>query len=387
VNILCLNSGSSSLKFACYAYAGDEERRVLSGAIEALGSPHTQGWLKLKDDRRTSIASASGVRDTASAMGWVFGTLDDAGVRIDAVGHRVVFGGDRHTAPAIIDSNLFADLQRLSPFAPEHMPAELSGIAAALRAKTSIPHVACFDTAFHRRMPDVARRFPLPATYWDNGVRRYGFHGLSYEFIVSVLGPDSGRRLVVAHLGHGASMAAIRNGEPLETTMGLTPSGGLMMSTRSGDLDPGVILHLLREKHQDATTIERLLTHESGLLGVSGASGDMKALLQSRRSSPDADLAISMFCYHARKQIAALTAVLGGIDTLVFTGGIGERAAPVREEICRGLDYLGMTIDSPANDGNASIISTRTSACTVRVIETNENLMIARHTYQLTKGS
>jgi acetate kinase len=386
VNILCLNSGSSSLKFACYATEAGSERGLLSGAIEGLGAPHPQGWIA-DQSGRTPMADATNVRGMSAAIGVVVRAVDQARLRIDAVGHRVVFGGDAHAGPAVIDSDLLADLEKLSPLAPEHMPAALEGIAAAQRAKPSIPHVACFDTAFHHRMPEIARRLPLPRDFWNTGIRRYGFHGLSYEYILSTLAHSDGRRLIVAHLGHGASLAAILDGTPLETTMGLTPTGGLMMSTRSGDLDPGVVLYLLREKHLDVSTLERLLSEESGLFGVSGVSGDVKTLLDARDQNPDADLAIAMFCYHARKHIAALTAVLGGIDTLVFTGGIGEHAAPVRNDICRGLDYLGLAIDPSANERNASIISARTSACSIRVIPTNENLMIARHTYQKTKGS
>ena len=243
-----------------------------------------------------------------------------------------------------------------------------------------LPQVACFDTAFHRRMPELAQRFPLPRSFWDEGLRRYGFHGLSYEYIVETLGTAIRRRTIIAHLGNGASLAAVRDGRPIDTTMGFTPTGGFMMGTRSGDLDPGVLLYLMNEKHYDARQLEYLVNHEAGLLGVSGLSSDMKTLLEKRDSNPSAAQAVELFCYHLRKYIGGLTAVLGGLDTLVFSGGIGERAAPVRWEVCRGLEYLGIHLDPQRNEAHADIISTSQSSGTVRILPTNEELMIARHT-------
>ncbi len=247
----------------------------------------------------------------------------------------------------------------------------------------NLPQAACFDTAFHHAMPELARRFPLPRALWDQGLRRYGFHGISYEYIVRTLGRDAPSRIVIAHLGNGASMVAVRDGHPLETTMGFSPTGGFMMGTRSGDLDPGAILYLLNEKHLDPSLLERLVNDQSGLLGVSGISSDMAILLERSAAAPHAAQAVEMFCYHVRKQIGALTAVLGGLDLLVFTGGIGEHAAPVRWEICRGLGYLGITLDREQNDATADLISQRDSRASVRVIPTNEDLMIARHTHQV----
>jgi acetate kinase len=263
-----------------------------------------------------------------------------------------------------------------------HLPDEIAGIEAVTSNFPSLPQVACFDTAFHRSMPEVAQRFALPRALRDEGIRRYGFHGISYEYIMRKLGSKPPTRLVIAHLGNGASMAAVKDGRPLDTTMGFTPTGGFMMGTRSGDLDPGIILYLLNEKHFDSRRVAELVSRQSGLLGVAGIS-DMKTLLEQRDTSPDAALAVEMFCYQLRKQIGAYAAALGGIDLLVFTGGIGEHAAPVRWESCGGLEHLGIKLDRERNDANTDAISANESRCLVRVIPTNEDLMIARYTYEL----
>jgi acetate kinase len=233
-------------------------------------------------------------------------------------------------------------------------------------------------------MPEVAERFPLPRALWDEGVRRYGFHGLSYEYVMGALGKEASGRLIIAHIGNGASMAAVLDGKPLDTTMGLTPTGGFMMGTRSGDLDPGILLYLMREKGYDKERIARMVDHESGLLGVSGISRDMKGLLEQRDKDPNSALAVEMFCYQLRKHIGALAAALGGLDTLVFTGGIGERAAPVRQEVCEGLGHLGVRLDAKLNERHADTITGPESPCKVKIIPTNEDLIIARHTHGLT---
>jgi acetate kinase len=278
---------------------------------------------------------------------------------------------------------LLAELRSLIPFAPLHLPSAIQCIEAVRAHFPDLPQVVCFDTAFHRNMPELAQRFPLPRELWYDGVRRYGFHGLSYEYIVSALGTEGRGRLVIAHLGNGASLAAVRDGRSMDTTMGFTPTGGVMMGTRSGDLDPGVLLHLMNEMGYTPHQIDDLVSRHSGLLGLSGISPDMKTLLEQRDREPHAAQAIELFCYQLRKQIGAFAAVLGGLDDLVFTGGIGERAAPVRAEVCHGLEHLGVIVDDELNAVHAEVISRPGSACTVRVIPTNEDLMIARHVREL----
>jgi acetate kinase len=381
--ILCLNSGSSSLKFALYHLGEVEEVRLAHGAVESIGLAGGHLWIRGMDnealvdvhrDFPAHTAAADGVSAAATGLGFPPPA---------AVGHRVVHGGPDHTAPERVDAQLLAELRRLIAFAPLHLPSAIQGIEAVAARLPGLPQVACFDTAFHRRMPEVAQRFPLPRDLWHEGVRRYGFHGLSYEYIVATLGPAAHGRLVIAHLGNGASLAAVLNGQPLDTTMGFTPTGGVMMGTRSGDLDPGVLIHLMHEKGYDAGQLDELVNHQAGLLGVSAISPDMKTLLEQQEREPHAAQAVELFCYLLRKHIGALTAVLGGLDTLVFTGGIGERAAPVRWEVCRGLAYLGVDLDLERNAVHADVISTPGSKCTVRVIPTNEDLMIARHTRTL----
>jgi acetate kinase len=353
--ILSLNSGSSSLKFAAYRMTEDAEQRVFAGAVEEI-------------------------TNRAAAVQTMFAALRQQGLtNLSAAGHRIVHGGPKFRSPQFIDENLKRTLQELVPFAPLHLPSQLAVIAAIAEHYPDLCQVACFDTAFHAPMPEVASRFALPDELWQRGIRRYGFHGLSYEYVTVKLGKDLGRRAIIAHLGNGGSMVALRDGAPVDTSMGLTPSGGFMMGTRSGDLDPGVLLYLLREGCS-REKLEDLIDRQAGLLGVSGQTSDMKALLESKSADPAAALAVKMFCYQARKFVGAFAAVLGGLDTLVFTGGIGERAAPVRAEICEGLEHLGVAIDRAANDRDAEIVSPGGSRCVVRVVQTDEDLMIARHT-------
>ena len=270
------------------------------------------------------------------------------------------------------------------PFAPLHLPAELSAIAAARRHFGDVPQVACFDTAFHHTLPAVARRYALPSSLYDAGVRRYGFHGLSYESVVASLGAPTLGRAVIAHLGSGASMVAIRDGKSIDTTMGFTPAGGLVMGTRPGDLDPGLLVYLLEHAGYDARSLARLVDHEAGLLALSGSSADMQQLLATRATDARAALAVDVFCHHARKWIGALATTLGGLDTLVFTGGIGEHAPEVRAEICRGLEHLGVSLDAACNERSEAIVSASTSACVTRVARADEERVIARETRRLT---
>ncbi len=381
--ILCLNSGSSSLKFALYDLGEVEEVRLAHGAVERIGLAGGHLWIRGMDNEALVDVHRDFPGHTAAAEGIAAAAKDLGFPPPVAVCHRVVHGGPYHTAPERVDTQLLAELRRLIAFAPLHLPSAIQGIEAVTERFPGLPQVACFDTAFHRRMPEVAQRFPLARDFWHEGVRRYGFHGLSYEYIVAALGAAAQGRLVIAHLGNGASLAAALNGQPLDTTMGFTPTGGVMMGTRSGDLDPGVLIHLMHGKGYDAGQLDELVNHRAGLLGVSGLSPDMKTLLEQREREPHAAQAVELFCYLLRKHIGALTAVLSGLDTLVFTGGIGERAAPVRWEVCRGLAYLGIDLDPQKNAVHAEIISTPGSACTVQVIPTNEDLMIARHTRTL----
>jgi len=376
--ILCLNGGSSSLKYAVYRISGGGEERVFSGAIEAIGAEGGRAWLRA-GDKVVSDQSGS-FPNHAEAVRTMFAALKAQGVTEPAAaGHRIVHGGPKFTAPQRIDDGMKAALRELIPFAPLHLPSQVAMIEAVAGHFPDLPQVACFDTAFHSRMPEVAQRFALPGKLWEQGVKRYGFHGLSYEYVVSKLGAELGQRAVIAHLGNGASMVAVRDGVSVDTSMGMTPTGGFMMGTRSGDLDPGVLLHLLGAGYS-AEKLEGLLNHEAGLLGVSGQSSEMRVLLEKRKTEPAAALAVQMFCYQARKFIGAFAAALGGLDTLVFTGGIGEHAATVRAEICSGLQYLGVALDGAANNRNAEVISATGGRCVVRVVETDEDLMIARHT-------
>ena len=377
--ILCLNGGSSSVKVALFALDA-AETRVFVGAVEGTDGGTGRLWLRGTDggllvDGRVDVAGPGG------AVHALLDALASHGAGVPAaVGHRVVHGGPQHAAPERVDARLVAALRRLVPFAPLHLPVALAGIEAVAARLPGVPQVACFDTAFHRGMPAVAQRLPLPRALWDAGIRRYGFHGLSYEYVVQEVGAAALGRAVIAHLGNGASLAAVRDGRSVDTTMGFTPAGGCMMGTRPGDLDPGVLVHLLAQRGYDAAALERLVEHESGLRGVSGLTADMQTLLTRRADEPAAGEAVELFCYSVRKHVGALAAVLGGLDTLVFTGGIGEHAAPVREEICRGLEHLGIRLDARRNAAHAAVVSAAESRCTVRVVPTDEDLMIARHT-------
>jgi len=377
--VLCLNGGSSSIKFSLYDL-GATEKRLANGAVERIGLDDGRVWVDVAGERVANQTAAS-FPDHLAAVRAAFEALGKRDLPAPAaVGHRLVHGGPDHWLPERVDDRLLETLRALIPFAPLHLPAEIAQIEAVAARFPGLPQVVCFDTAFHHAMPELAARLPLPRALWEAGIRRYGFHGLSYEYIVAQAGAAALGRAVIAHLGNGASMAAVRDGKPVDTTMGLTPTGGFMMGTRSGDLDPGVLLHLLTRRGLDASALDHLVNYEAGLLGVSGRSPDMKTLLDERARDPHAAQAVEMFCYQLRKHIGALAAALGGLDTLVFTGGIGERAAPVRREACRGLEHLGIRIDERLNDSGADVISTPGASCTVRVMRTDEDLMIARHT-------
>jgi acetate kinase len=328
--------------------------------------------------------------DHASAL---HAALDDLaqrgeGERLLAVGHRVVHGGTLYDEAREVSADLLAELRRWSSLDPDHLPAERAIIEAMAERAPHVPQVACFDTTFHRTMPRVARLLAIPRRFEASGVRRYGFHGLSYAFLMEeltrVAGPEAAAgRVVLAHLGAGASLAAVAGGRPVDTTMGFTPASGVMMATRSGDLDPGVLVHLMRTERMGADEIDDLVNRRSGLLGVSDSSADMAELLAREGSDARAADAVSLFCYQVKKAVGALAAVLGGLDTLVFSGGIGENAPAVRGRIVRGLEHLGIRLDEPRNDAGAAVISTDGSGCVVRVVATDEESVIARETLRV----
>ena len=360
VAVLAVNAGSSSVKLALF-------RVGPTGEAEC--------WRSQVDGPAGSAPDLAGVATQ----------LDHLGLpRPTAVGHRVVHGGSAHTRPEVVDDDVLAQLEALVPFAPLHQPAALAGIRAARRAWPDLVQVACFDTAFHRTLAPDAYTLALPPSVRDAGVRRYGFHGLSYEYVVGHLADEQPGRTVIAHLGSGASLCAVADGRSVDTTMGFTPTGGVVMGTRPGDLDPGVLVHLLRHPPPDMTPdadgLEDLLDRRSGLLGLSGRSNDVRTLLEARAAGDEASaLALAVFARTAAKQVAALATAVGGLDTLVFTAGIGERSAEVRAEICAPLAFLGIEIDADANRVGADVISTP-GGVTVRVVPTDEERMIARHT-------
>jgi acetate kinase len=364
--LLAVNAGSSSVKCALFSY-GAGPTSLARCAIDGTGAaavPALLAWV----DARTERSAIAGV------------------------GHRVVHGGPHYSEPQRISPCVRDELIRLVPFAPNHLPEEMAIIDALAAHVPGVPQIACFDTAFHQRMPEVAKRLPIPASYEQRGVRRYGFHGLSYAFLVEELsrigGPDGARgRAVLAHLGNGSSLAAVRDGVSIDTTMAFTPMGGVVMSTRSGDLDPGVVTYLGRTERLSADQVEDILSQRSGLLALSGTTSDMRQLLAAERDDASARLAVQAYVYSIVKAIGGFAAVLGGLDALVFSGGIGEHAAVIRARICDPLTFLGVSLDPIANDSHAAVISRPNSRVTVRVIPTNEELMIARAAYRvLTAG-
>lgn len=388
VATLVINCGSSSIKFALFA--GDKmPKRIWSGALERIGLSGSR-FHAVDASGLTIFDDIVSISDHAHALVMLLEILDrhPAGVLPTAVGHRVVHGGPDCDCSLAVDRALVARLRGLVPLAPLHLPHNLAGITALAKLRPDLPQVASFDTAFHDWLPRVARLTGLPKRFEQEGIRRYGFHGLSYEYVIEEIrrryGDDAvNARIVVAHLGNGASMAAIRGGRSIETSMGFSTLAGLPMGTRCGDLDPGIILYLLTERGLSPRDIERLLYKESGLLGVSGISRDMVDLL-ARENSLEAGKAIDFFCYRARQHLVALTAPLGGLDRLVFTGGIGANAPTIRSGILRKLDYLGVEVDPAQNAKNDLVISANTSRVHVDVFPSDEEMMIARHTIRMT---
>jgi acetate kinase len=380
--ILTINGGSSSIKFSMFEVR-DPLSPPLEGVIDGIG--HPRGKLTVHGSKGTGDLSQSvALADHASAVGVLMAWLREhvPPEALAAVGHRVVHGGEKYWEPQRLTPSIIEELRRLTPFDPEHLPEELLLIEEISRQFPHAPQVACFDTAFHHDMPRVARLLPIPRRYEAQGVRRYGFHGLSYAFLMEELarlgGTAASGRVVLAHLGSGASMAAVRDGHPVDTTMAFTPASGLVMSTRSGDVDPGLVSFFARSERMTASEFDRMMNHESGLLGVSETSSDMRELLDREAEDVRAREAVALFCHQAKKWLGAFAAVLGGLDTLVFAGGIGESSPAIRARICDGLGFLGIELDDARNAGSAAVISADASRVAVRVIHTDEALMIAR---------
>jgi len=362
-SVLAINSGSSSIKFGLFTLA-----------------------LEPSALRRGAIDEASRVTTVDQVLERVVDCL--VAYPLAGVGHRIVHGGPALFHPQLVTDELMGTLRRLVRFAPNHLPDEIHLIEAVRRVRPDVPQLVCFDTAFHSDLPDVARRLPIPDAYDAQGVRRYGFHGLSYTFLLHELhrraGPlRAGGRVVLMHLGNGSSLAAVREGRCIDTSMGFTPIGGVVMSTRSGDLDPGVVTYIARSTGFDADRVEHELSHRSGLEAVSGGVPDMRDLLAREANDEACRLAVSMYCYEITKRIGAYAAALGGLDALVFSGGIGEHAPIIRARICRGLEFLGIDVDDRHNGENAPVISTATARVAVHVIPTDEEMVIAQAAYQL----
>jgi acetate kinase len=386
--ILTVNGGSSSIKFALFE-AGEPLRRILDGSIDRIGLPDAV-WRVKGADAADDVSRSVAAPDHATAVGLLMDWIAERNGRdaLAAVGHRVVHGGPKYSAPRPITAEMIEELHRLSPLDPAHLPAEILLIEAFRHRFPDLPQVACFDTAFHHDLPRVARVLPIPRRYEAQGVRRYGFHGLSYAFLMEELvrlaGAEAAKgRIVLAHLGNGASLAAVRDGKPVDTSMSFTPTAGVPMSTRSGDLDPGLVAYLARTENMSAQQFDEMVNFQSGLLGVSETSSDMRDLLDREAQDVRAAEAIALFCYQVKKWIGAFTAALGGLDTLVFAGGIGENAPQVRARICDGLGFLGIQLEDKRNTANKGVISTTVGGVTVRVIHTDEEQMIAHSVWHI----
>jgi acetate kinase len=381
-SILIINGGSSSIKFALYQI-DDPLKRGLYGKVDRIGLSGTNLTFNeptKKQPESRKLAAADHRSAANFLIDWLESRPDFASVK--AMGHRVVHGMN-HTAPEIVSQDLLDELHRISPYDPDHLPREIELIEAFRHRHPKLPQVACFDTAFHQTMPRVAKLLPIPRRFDAKGIQRYGFHGLSYAYLMEELtrlgDPAAAKgRVILAHLGNGASLAAVRDGKSIDTSMGFTPTAGLVMSTRSGDLDPGLAPYLARTEQMTTSQFYKMVNHESGLLGVSETSSDMRDLLDHEKQDVRAAEAVALFCYQAKKWIGAYAAAVGGLDTLVFAGGIGENAPSVRSRICEKLDFLGIEMNEARNAENASVISADKARVTVRVIRTDEEQMIAR---------
>jgi acetate kinase len=387
-HILTINGGSSSIKFALFD-AADSLRRILEGAIDRIGLPEATFQMK-GSDQGDNVSRPVSASNHTEAVGMLMDWIEKRSGRdgLNAVGHRLLQGGPKYYKPQRITAEMVAELKQLSPFDPEHLPEEILLTEAFHRRFPDVPQVACFDTTFHHDLPRVAQQLPIPRRYEAQGVRRYGFHGLSYSFLIEELARFAGSeaaqgRVILAHLGNGASLAAVRHGRSIDTSMSFTPAAGVPMSTRSGDLDPGLVLYLARTENMSAKQFNEMVNLKSGLLGISETSSDMRDLLKDETHDVRAAEAVALFCYQVKKWIGAFAAVLGGVDTLVFAGGIGENAPPVRARICDGLEFLGIELEEKRNAANEGVISTEHSQVAVRVIRTDEELMIAKTVCQV----
>ena len=386
-NILTINGGSSSIKFAMYGMA-ENPNKIFSGQIKRIGldNPEFTVTNNISDEKNEIIIDATNFKEAAEVLiEWL--KKQKSFDQISCIGHRIVHGME-HTHPQIIDDNLLKELNKISEYDPDHLPAEIEMIELFKKQFPKLLQVACFDTSFHTTMPRVAKVLPIPHRFDKAGIQRYGFHGLSFTYLMETLkdikGTDESKeRIILAHLGNGASLAAVKDGRSIDTTMGFTPVGGLVMGTRPGDLDPGVAWYMMQSEGMTIAQFNHLINHESGLLGVSEISSDMQDLLQKEKEDVRAAEGVELFCYSVKKWIGAFTAVLNGLDTLVFSGGIGENAPVIRSRICKDFDYLGIEIDEEENKKNATIISTINSKVKVYVIPTDEEIIIAKETRKL----
>ncbi len=382
--VLTINGGSSSVKFALFDHTEKSLRRELVGTIQRIGLPNSLMQVRIGSDKVLETIQLNIASPQEAVARLIAGLQEHVGLaNIMAIGHRIVHGGPKYLEHVLITPEVLDELRKISPIDPDHLPGEIALIEAMEKHFPATPQVACFDTVFHRAMPQVAKLLPIPREYGAQGVRRYGFHGLSYAYLLQELARQAGQqaangRVIFAHLGNGCSMAAVRGGKCVDTTMGFTPTAGLIMGTRTGDLDPGVLVYLMRQEKMDADQIDELVNKKSGLLGVSSVSSDMRDLLAKQNENPNAAEAVELFCYVARKSIGALAAALSGLDTLVFSGGIGENATEIRSRICDGLEHLGVQIDAVRNNERAPIISIEDEPVKVRVISTDEEITIAR---------
>ena len=380
MNVLALNSGSSSLKFGLYRLRGAGTDCLLEGVAEMIGE--AAGHFHVDDAQGCTMLRETAPMANLGAAFMRIGKLlaDSRAPSPHALGHRIVHGGTKLREHCVIDDSVMQQLEAATAFAPVHAPAALALIRIAAEHFPGLPQVACLDTGFHARMPRVACTLPLPRELRASGIQRYGFHGLSCESIVEQLADAPPARLIIAHLGNGASITAVRDGVSIDTSMGMTPTGGVIMGSRSGDLDPGVLVHLMRTLTLDATAMEKLVDQRSGLLGISGVSSDMRSLHEAAGSNEDARLAIEMFCYEVAKRLGAMSTVLNGVDMIVFTGGIGENDAAVRSDVCARLSCLGVELDEDRNQRGSGLISSDDSRCRVQVLPSKEDAQIAVHT-------